>query len=109
MESHRIPRYRRRCDRGEWIASVTDETVAVRNPADTDDVVSEVQKSSDDDAEAAVEAAAAAQEEWANTPGPERGAVLRRTGDRLAERKDELVELLSREEGKTPDEATPEV
>jgi aldehyde dehydrogenase (NAD+) len=94
---------------GEWVESETGETFETRNPANTDEVVAEFQASSSADAERAVEAAADAQEEWANTPGPERGAVLREAAKNLEARKEELTETLSEEEGKTLSEARPEV
>jgi 2,5-dioxopentanoate dehydrogenase len=94
---------------GEWRAAETGETFAVRNPSDTDEVVAEFQDSGEADANGAVEAAAAAQDAWANTPGPARGKLLRETAKRLDQRRDELAETLSREEGKTLAEATGEV
>jgi len=94
---------------GEWTVAATGETFAVRNPADRSDVVGEFQQSGVADAEAAVEAAAEASEAWADTPGPERGRILRATGQRLADRKDELTETLVREEGKARPEAAGEV
>jgi len=94
---------------GEWTASAGGDTFAVHNPADTEDVVGRFQASTRDDTEAAVAAAVDAQEAWADTPGPERGAVLARAAERLAERRQELTETLTREEGKTHDEADPEV
>ena len=94
---------------GEWIEADTGETFEVRNPADPDEVVGRYQGSGPEDAERAIEAADAAREEWADTPGPERGALLSRVADRLESREDELTEVLVREEGKTPTEAGGEV
>lgn len=94
---------------GEWVAAGTGETFAVHNPADRSDVVGEFQKSGTADAEAAVEAADEASQVWADTPGPERGRILRAAGQNLADRKDELTETLVREEGKAQPEAAGEV
>ncbi|MFB6137058.1 MAG: aldehyde dehydrogenase family protein [Halobacteriaceae archaeon] len=94
---------------GEWVDSETGDTFAVYNPADPDEIVSTVQDSSRADAEAAIEAADAATAEWADTPGPERGAILRETAANLEARKEELTETLSHEEGKTLAEAGGEV
>lgn len=94
---------------GEWRASETGETIEVRNPADTDDIIAEYQQSSADDAAGAIEAAAATTEQWANTPGPTRGSILRETARHLEDREDELTKLLVREEGKTLSEAGGEV
>jgi 2,5-dioxopentanoate dehydrogenase (EC 1.2.1.26) len=94
---------------GEWTEASTGETFAVQNPADTDTVVARFQQSDETDAKAAVAAADAAAGEWAETPGPDRGAVLNSVAKRLERRQDALTRLLSREEGKTTDEARPEV
>ncbi|WP_435320745.1 aldehyde dehydrogenase family protein [Haloarchaeobius sp. TZWSO28] len=94
---------------GEWTVSETNETFAVENPADPDDVVAHFQQSSAADTEAAIEAAAAAQEEWANTPAPERGRILTRTAQQIEDRQEELTETLVREEGKARPEAAGEV
>jgi aldehyde dehydrogenase (NAD+) len=104
-----MPKPKKNYVNGEWIVSETGETVDVRNPANPSEVVATYQRSSDEDAAEAVEAAVAAQNEWANTPGPERGSVLREAGTALKERKDELTEMLVREEGKAWPEAAGEV
>jgi aldehyde dehydrogenase (NAD+) len=90
---------------GAWTESETGETYEVRNPADTTEVVGEYQRSSVVDAEEAVAAAAAAADEWASTPGPARGRVLREAAKRMDDRSEEMVETLVREEGKTRTEA----
>ncbi|MFP8954982.1 aldehyde dehydrogenase family protein [Natrialbaceae archaeon A-arb3/5] len=94
---------------GEWSPSETSETFETTDPAAPAEAVAEYPQSNASDANAAVEAAAAAQDEWATTPAPERGAILREAGSILADRKDELTDLLTREEGKTHAEAGGEV
>ena len=94
---------------GDWVASESGETIPTRNPADDRETVGHVQESTSSDADRAIAAAADAQADWAATPGPSRGAVLRRTARLLDERKDNLVETLVREEGKTRTEASGEV
>lgn len=94
---------------GEWTPSITGETFESYNPAQPADIVGQFQQSSEEDAEAAVNAAVAATDDWASTPGPERGRVLNRTATALEERKDELTETLVREEGKARPEAAGEV
>lgn len=94
---------------GEWTDSETGVTFENRNPADRDDLVGYFQESSTEDANRAVEAAQTAADEWAFTPGPERGTILVETARLLDDRTDELIETLTREEGKTPAEATPKV
>jgi len=94
---------------GEWVASATGETFAVENPARPSETVAHYQQSDADDAAAAVEAAAAAADDWAATPGPERGRVLRDAGTILEERKEDVTERLIDEEGKARAEAAGEV
>lgn len=94
---------------GEWSIAETGETIDVVNPAQPDNLVAQYQQSSRDDANEAVEAAASAAAEWADTPGTERGAILRDAAGWLEEHKDELTDRLVGEEGKTPAEAAPEV
>lgn len=94
---------------GEWVPSESGSTVETRNPADRNNSLGEVPESTRADAERAIEVASAAQSDWANTPGPSRGAVLRDAADLLAKRKDNLTETLVREEGKTWSEAAGEV
>lgn len=94
---------------GEWVESEAGETIAVQNPADTDDVVTEVQRSGKADALSAIDAATEASVGWEHIPGPERGELLTETAHRLDERSEELTELLTREEGKALPEARGEV
>lgn len=94
---------------GEWVPSQDGETFLNRNPANTDDVVGRFQRSTAEDARQAITAARSAAEEWGTTPGPERGRILRETAKKLEERKEELTETLSREEGKARPEAAGEV
>jgi aldehyde dehydrogenase (NAD+) len=94
---------------GEWAPAGDGETFAVENPADTTETVNEYARGGTEDAKRAVKAAAAAQADWADTPAPDRGTVLRETGKILEDRTEELTELLTHEEGKTLSEAAPEV
>ncbi|SEO89781.1 aldehyde dehydrogenase (NAD+) [Halogranum amylolyticum] len=94
---------------GEWVESATGASFAVTNPASVDEIVSYHPASTKADVEDAVDASVAAQDEWAHTPGPSRGSVLRETGELLAARKGEATETLVREEGKTRSEAAGEV
>lgn len=94
---------------GDWKESSTGETFTVTNPANTDDVVGEFQRSDATDAAVAIEAAAAAQPEWAALPGTERGSILRDAAKNLDEREEELTDSLIQEEGKSQAEANGEV
>ncbi len=94
---------------GEWLRSESGETFEDRNPADIEDLIGQFQKSNEKDVDKAVRAASAASEGWAGTPGPERGAILRKAAQLIEERKETLTEALTREEGKTLSEAGGEV
>jgi aldehyde dehydrogenase (NAD+) len=94
---------------GQWLEPDTGTTFEVRNPADTTDLVATGRQATADDADRAVAAAVAATDDWAGMPAADRGAILRRTSQRLDARTDELTDLLSREEGKTLGEAEGEV
>lgn len=94
---------------GQWTEAESGTTFEVRNPARPDDIVATCQQADSADTDRAVAAATDAAGDWADTPAADRGAVLRETSGLLAERKDELIDLLSREEGKTTAEAAPEV
>ncbi|WP_254525614.1 aldehyde dehydrogenase family protein [Natrinema caseinilyticum] len=94
---------------GEWIESERGDTFEVRNPANPDEIVGSYQASVRADLEAAIDAAVAAQDEWADTPGPERGRILKGTAIALEEQRESATEMLVREEGKTRSEAGGEV
>ncbi|ALA19303.1 MULTISPECIES: aldehyde dehydrogenase family protein [Chelatococcus] len=92
---------------GEWVAG-HDATRNV-NPSNTNDVVGEYSRASAADTERAIAAAKAAFPAWARTTPQERHDILKRAGDEILARKDELGRLLSREEGKTLPEGVGEV
>ena len=86
---------------GEWVAPITGEYFENRNPADTDDLIGRFPLSGAADVDRAVESAKRGFAEWRATPAPARGDILRRVGDLLTQRKDELADLMTREMGKT--------
>ena len=90
---------------GEWTPARSGRTFQDVNPADTNDVVGELQASDAADADDAVEAAARAFPGWAKTPAPVRGKFLLKAAQALEARLDEVADLLAREEGKTIGEA----
>jgi aldehyde dehydrogenase (NAD+) len=85
---------------GKWVAPSTGKYFENRNPADTDDVIGRFPDSGAEDVDAAVESARRGFELWSKTPAPIRGDVLRRVGDLLVARKDEISDLMTREMGK---------
>jgi acyl-CoA reductase-like NAD-dependent aldehyde dehydrogenase len=66
-------------------------------------------RSGAEDVDRAVEAAKSAYEDWRLVPAPRRGEILFRFGQLLAEHKDELALLMSREMGKVLPEAAGDV
>lgn len=91
---------------GEWVGADASRNI---NPSDTNDVVGEFARATDADTKLAIEAARRALPKWSRSPILERHAVLKKAGDEILARKDELGRLLAREEGKTLPEATGEV
>ncbi|MBB6450042.1 aldehyde dehydrogenase (NAD+) [Geomicrobium halophilum] len=90
---------------GEWVGSDTNETIINKNPANTEDVVGQVQKSSRDDLNKAVSAANTARNSWRNLAGAQRGQYLFKAADILESRLEEIAECMTREMGKTFPEA----
>jgi acyl-CoA reductase-like NAD-dependent aldehyde dehydrogenase len=94
---------------GEWRESASGTRVSDFNPADVSDVVAEAPASTAAEAAEACDAAARAFEGWRNTPAPVRGQILFRVQRRMEERRQELAEALTREEGKTIAESRGEI
>jgi aldehyde dehydrogenase (NAD+) len=94
---------------GKWTDSSSGKRIQDLNPADTSEVVAEAPSSTAAEAAEACESAAAAFEGWRNTPAPVRGQHLYRVQRRMEERRQELAEALTREEGKTIAESRGEV
>jgi aldehyde dehydrogenase (NAD+) len=93
---------------GEWRES-KGRRVQDLNPADVHDVIADAPASPAAEAAEACEAAARAFEGWRDTPAPVRGQILYRVQRRMEERRQELAEALTREEGKTLSESRGEV
>lgn len=94
---------------GERTPSSSGNLLEVRNPADTDEVIGQVQASTIDDVRAAIAAARDAQAAWAALPPPDRGRILHRAANLLETQVDQWAADLTREEGKTRAEARGEV
>ena len=92
---------------GEWIAGATLSKDV--NPSDTADVILEYAQADKAQAERAIEAARAAAPAWAAFGTQARADLLEKIGNQILARKDELGNLLSREEGKTLPEGVGEV
>ncbi len=92
---------------GEWVDGP--EAADNTNPSDTRDVVGRYARASQAQAQDAVAAAAAAQPRWAASTPQVRADALDGIGREIADRQDELADLLAREEGKPLAEARGEV
>lgn len=91
---------------GEWVAGTASANI---NPSNTNDVVGEYAHANADDTRNAIAAAKAASPAWSRSPILERHAILKKCGDEIIARREELGRLLAREEGKTLPEAVGEV
>src|SRR4051794_37343467 len=93
---------------GEWRDAGGGATLGVEAPS-TGDTLVEVADATADDAVAALDAAVAVQDEWAAHPPRERGEILRRAFEAMAERADELALLMTLEMGKPLAESKAEI
>lgn len=91
---------------GEWVGG---EGAENRNPSDLSDLVGLYARADADDTRRAIAAAKAAFPAWSRTTPLERWSILSKTAHEIFARKDELGQLLAREEGKTLPEAVGEV
>ncbi|MDX1398519.1 MAG: aldehyde dehydrogenase family protein, partial [Oceanospirillum sp.] len=85
---------------GEWVDGAKG-AIANISPADLSDTIGHYAQADQAQAEAAIAAAEKGQQEWALSGLEQRYSVLMAIGDELIARKDELGEILAREEGKT--------
>ena len=85
---------------GEWAEPTTGEYFENHNPARQSELIGRWPRSGAQDVERAVAAARAGFERWRRTPAPERGMLLKRVGDLMAERKEEIARAATREMGK---------
>jgi aldehyde dehydrogenase (NAD+) len=84
---------------GEWVPAA--EAAPDINPSNTGDIVGEYPRASAADAERAIAAAKNAFPAWSRSNIQERHDILKKIGDTILARKEELGRILSREEGKT--------
>ncbi len=85
---------------GEETDAVSGRTFENRNPADWNDIVGIFPKSDKRDVDAAVDAAKQAYREWSLYPAPRRGDIVKKAGDIMVARKEELAREMTREMGK---------
>lgn len=84
---------------GEWVPTESHSSFAVYNPANGT-MVGKAQAGSADDVVSAIDAATAAFKGWAQTPARQRASILRRAGDVLLSREEDISRLITEEAGK---------
>jgi alpha-ketoglutaric semialdehyde dehydrogenase len=94
---------------GIWAAARSGKTFTSVSPANHDDVVGVFPASGPEDVDAAVGAAKSAFPAWSLMPAPKRGEILFKVARLLAEHKEELSRLMTREMGKVLAEARGDV
>ncbi|MBP1691930.1 MAG: aldehyde dehydrogenase [Bacteroidetes bacterium] len=85
---------------GSWVDAKSGKTFENRNPANWDEVIGTFPKSGKEDVDEAVQAARKAFESWRLVPAPKRGDILKKVGDLMVERKEDLAHMMTREMGK---------
>ncbi len=85
---------------GEWCESDSGQRFDNINPADHSDVVGSFPRSSARDVDQAVAAAAESLRAWSLMPAPERGEIMKKAGDLMVARKEEIARIQTREMGK---------
>ena len=86
---------------GKWIDTASGKSIPNINPANTNDIIGTAQLCTREEAKSAVEAAYNAFKGWKNTPAPARGRIIAKMARLMEEHKEELAQILTREEGKT--------
>lgn len=94
---------------GKFEESSSNQTFESINPANTKDVVGVFQASKEEDVKKAIEAASNAFPKWTNTAPSKRAAILNKAADYLESNLEQFAQELTREEGKTIDNAKNEV
>jgi len=94
---------------GKYVTSLSGETFPDFNPANTDDILGHFQSSGREDADNACLAASKAFERWKDYPWVKKSRILRNTMNILERRRDELVYVLTKEQGRPLKESLAEV
>ncbi|MFY4774470.1 aldehyde dehydrogenase [Metabacillus sp. RGM 3146] len=93
---------------GEYVDSTSSEWIEILNPA-TEKVISKIPNGTKEDTDKAIDAAFEGQKEWEKVPSSERGKIVRKLGDKIAEKRERFISLLQEEQGKPYDQASAEV
>ena len=93
---------------GKFVDSRSGKWIDVLNPS-TEEVIARQPEGTKEDVDEALDAARKAQKEWEKTPAIERAGYLLKMAEGIKERRDEFIEIIMREQGKTRSWATIEV
>ncbi|SDT51983.1 succinate semialdehyde dehydrogenase [Paenibacillaceae bacterium GAS479] len=93
---------------GEWVPSIRSSVRDVLNPA-TGSVVGTIPAATREDAARAVDYAHDAFQTWSRMPAPSRAALIIIAGEKIKQRKHEIAEILTLEQGKPLAESIGEV
>lgn len=93
---------------GQWVASKSGRVFEVQNPA-TEELIGICPESTTDDLNDAIQAASKAFPSWRAHSGRQRGRILRKLGDLLVEKKEDLGKIILAENGKAKADAEGEV
>lgn len=93
---------------GEFTNSSNEEMAEVINPA-TEETISRVPLGDEVDIERAIEAAKASQNDWEAKTSIERAQYLYKIAEKIEDRKDSFISMLTEENGKTVDASKAEV
>lgn len=94
---------------GRWVDSPSGETHENRNPANWTEVIGIFPRSTADDVNRAVQAAKEAFDSWRLVPAPKRGDIMKKVGDIMTARKEEIAREMTREMGKVFEETKGDV
>ena len=85
---------------GQFCQASNGQWIDVLNPS-TEEVISRQPNGTIEDVNRALDAARAAQKAWAKTPAIERAAWLKKLANGIRERREEFIDIIMREQGKT--------
>ncbi|MDE6649367.1 MAG: aldehyde dehydrogenase [Muribaculaceae bacterium] len=93
---------------GKFVESRSGKWIDVLNPS-TEEVIARQPEGTKEDVEEALKAASKAQKEWEKTPAIQRAQYLLKMAQGISDRRNEFIEIIMREQGKTRNWATIEV
>ena len=85
---------------GKELDAATKKTFENRNPANWDEIVGIFPQSTKDDVNQAISVAKKAYSSWRKVPIPKRAEIMRKAGEILEKRKEDLAQIMTREMGK---------